>query len=361
MSTGLFNRLLKLYPSPVPEEDYFTEMIAWLWEKYQPLFYSWLKECLHLEKTYSAYQIKTQVDFSKLEGHATSSRPDFLIFLYEDQEQDVIMLESKLGAIEGYEQLPRYADHLSNAFPEARNRYLVYISRSFDPKDSRYILRNLKANIEFKQTRWFEFYELLLKHPSDPLLDELMQFMKEKRMATITKITPSVLMAINAYPDVYNFFHLVLDDEVCAKFTEIVGVKPRNEANRLWNVAERRRYLLIGDLSEHQLFYTGFVMPDIPEKFASIKAWFEIRPSDPNWERHVQIIRKVINDTTDYSFKWTGYNLDQPKTHAGMSLEASFEEILIETDHVLALKRKFLVFFNEYSRILNDYPGLLDR
>lgn len=361
MSTGLFHRLLRLYPNPIPEEDYFTEMIAWLWEKDQPLFYRWLKECLHLETKYSAYRIKTQVEFSKLEGHATSSRPDFLIYLYEDQEQDVIMLESKLGAMEGYEQLPRYADHLSNAFPEARNRYLVYITRSYDPKAPEYIIRNKNLNIEFRQTRWFEFYEILKNQPSETLLDEIMRFMKEKRMATITKITPSVLMAINAYPDVYNFFHSVLDDEVSARFMEIVGVKPRNEANRFWNVAELRRYLLIGDLNRHQLFYTGFIMPDTSEKFASIKAWFQIRPTDPNWDLHAQIIKNVINDTNDKSLKWTGYNLDQPKTDAGMALETSFEEILIEVDHVAALKRKFIEFINEYSRIVNDYPGLLER
>ncbi|NMD02148.1 MAG: hypothetical protein GYA71_02635 [Bacteroidales bacterium] len=360
MTTSLFNRLLKLYPSPVPEEDYFTELIAWLWENNQQLFFSWLKDCVGLDFAYSAHRIRTQVDLPRLEGHATSSRPDFLIFLYADQVYDVVMLESKLGATEGYEQLPRYADQLSNVFPEARNRYLVYITRSYEPKNPLDILRdNKNTNVQFIQTRWYQFHQLLQKQPAEPIINEVLRFMKEKRMATITKITPSVLMAINAYPDVYNFFHTVLDDDVISKFTEIIGVRPRSEANRIWNVAELRRYLLIGDLNPHQIFYTGFVMPDTTEKFASIKAWFEIRPSDPNREKHIQICKKAIADSGDKPIHWTGYNLDQPDHHAGISSELSIEEVLAEPDHVFALKQKFLEFIFEFENIRNNYPDLL--
>jgi hypothetical protein len=361
MPKGLFNRLLSLYPSPVHEEDYFTELVAWLFEHNQHLLFKWLRSCLNINTPYTTCHIQTQVEFEKLEGHMTSSRPDILITLYQEENQDVVMIESKIGSVEGFEQLPRYAEHLSLGFPEAQKRYLVYISRSYDPKETRHVNRFLRSNnIEFIQTRWFEFYQFLYKQPPVPLLVEILRFMKEKRMAKITKITPAVLMALNAYPDVHNFIHSVLDDEVTAKFIEIVGKKPRNEDKRLWNVAEMRRYLLIGDVNDHLIFFMGFLMPDTSDRFPSINAWFQIRPNAPDRKQHVQICKKIISDSIDQPLKWIGYDLDTPDSHAGITLETSFEEILCETDHILALKKKFLEYLSEYKRLQTAYPGLIE-
>lgn len=361
MAKGLFNRLLALYPSPVPEEDYFTELIAWLFENNHTLLFKWLKENLKLGAPYTGCRIETQVEFEKLEGHETSSRPDILITLFEDQVKDVLMLESKMGAVEGYEQLPRYAEHLSHGFPDARNRYLVFISRVFDPKEAGHVYKFVKnMNIEFKQTRWFEFYQFLLKQPSETILNEVIGFMKEKRMSKITKITPAVLVALNGYPDVYNFFQSVMDDEVNARFIQVIGKKPRSEERRLWNVSEMRRYLMIGDLSDHLIFFIGFLMPDNNDEFPTINAWFQIRPSAPDRHQRIQICKKIINDSMEGALKWKGYNLDDQGDQAGIMLETSFEEIFGEADHILALKRKFLEYIDEFTRILNEYPGLTD-
>lgn len=361
MPHGLFDRLLALYPSPVPEEDFFTEVIAWLFENNQSLFFIWLSERLQIDVPYSDCHVETQVEFEKLEGHETSSRPDLVITLFEDEEKDVLMIESKLGAMEGPEQLPRYAEHLSHDFPDARNRYLVFITRAYDPKETSYVYRYIKdLNIEFKQTRWFEFYQFLLKQPSETMLNEVIGFMEEKRMSKITKITPAVLIALNGYPDIYNFFQSVLDAEVYERITQVTGKKPRSEEKRLRNVAEMRRYLLICDMSDHVLFFVGILMPETNEEFPSVNAWFQIRPKDPNRNKHIQLCKKIINDSIGTSLQWTGYNLEKQGDHAGIMLETSFEEIFGEPDHILALKNKLLEYINEFDRIQKEYPGLTD-
>ena len=45
----------------------------------------------------------------------------------DDGKVDCVVIESKIGSDEGYEQLPRYAEQLAEKFPNARYRYLVYI------------------------------------------------------------------------------------------------------------------------------------------------------------------------------------------------------------------------------------------
>jgi len=210
MAENLFSKLLSLHISPVPEEDFFIEIVAWLFKFNKKLLFDWINKELCLSAPYSNCHIETQFEFEKLEGHLTSSRPDFLIKLYDKNETDILMIESKVGAEEGVNQLLRYAEQLSAHFKDARNKYLIYISRSFDPKDKAYIFRNIKnLNIEFKQTKWSEFYTFLRNQPPEPYINEILAFMKEKHMARITKITPVVLVAFNTYPDVYNFFQSV--------------------------------------------------------------------------------------------------------------------------------------------------------
>ncbi len=362
MTENLFSKLLSLHFSPVPEEDFFTEIVAWLFNFNKKLLFDWIKKELSLYAPYSNCQIETQVEFEKLEGHSTSSRPDFLIKLFDENNTDILMIESKVQAEEGFEQLLRYAEQLSEHFEDARNKYLIYISRSFDPKDKAYVFRNIKKlNIDFKQTLWSEFYTFLSNQPPEPYLDEILAFMKEKHMARITKITPAVLVAFNAYPDVYNFFQSVFDAEVVSKFIKVVGKKPRSEAGRTWNVSEHRRYLLIGDVNQYIIFFIGFLMPESNDRFPSICAFFEIRPTDPNRDRHIQLCSNIVSDTIDKPLKWVGSNLNpQEIKYSGMYLQISFEEILMEVDHILTLKRKFIEFIDEYGRLLEEYPGLID-
>jgi hypothetical protein len=101
-------------------------------------------------------------------------------------------------------------------------------------------------------------------------------------------------------------------------------------------------------------------MPDTNEEFPSVNAWFEIRPNAPDRSRHIQICKKIINDSMNVSLKWTGYNLDKQGEYAGIKLETSFESIFGEADHILALKQKFLDYINEFDRIRKEYPGLTD-
>jgi len=148
---------------------------------------------------------------------------------------------------------------------------------------------------------------------------------------------------------------------VVRKFIKVVGKKHRSEEKRLWNVSNLRRYLLIGDMNPYIIFYIGFLMPESTDTFPSINAWLEIRPTDPDRNRHINLYKNIISDSIDNTLIWSGYNLNPyEKMHSGIKLQISFEEILSEVDHILTLKHKFIEFIDEYGRLLKEYPGLID-
>jgi hypothetical protein len=74
---SLFNRLLKLHTGSVPLEDFFTELVAYLFQTNKGILYDWLIEIgLSDVKNYSDAYISTQKEFDPLDGDKTGINPD---------------------------------------------------------------------------------------------------------------------------------------------------------------------------------------------------------------------------------------------------------------------------------------------
>lgn len=122
--TSLLGRLLPLFTGIRRVEDLFTEAVARLFERRPELCLSWL-DGLDLTTSLSGEEqryirVTTQKSFVALDEHGRGSRPDLILEVHHADEYaelessiDVVMIESKIGSVEGEDQLKRYAGHLN--------------------------------------------------------------------------------------------------------------------------------------------------------------------------------------------------------------------------------------------------------
>ena len=131
---ALFSRLLNLNTGNIPLEDFFTELVAYLFSTDKEILYAWLKHLNILDTSIDldAY-VSTQRKFEPLDSHRLGSRPDIVIELADTQRRSIIFIESKIGSQEGDEQLSRYAEIL-HGIPGFQHKFLLYITRDFEPK-----------------------------------------------------------------------------------------------------------------------------------------------------------------------------------------------------------------------------------
>jgi hypothetical protein len=109
------------------------------------------------------------------------------------------MVESKIGSKEGSEQLGRYAEHL-DVMAGFDGKALLYVTRTYDPKDEKAILAGLRNNVRFKQLRWHDFYRFLQGAEKNALVEELMTFMEEHGMARSYPFSITELAALSGIP-----------------------------------------------------------------------------------------------------------------------------------------------------------------
>src|SRR4028119_617584 len=96
---SLFSRLLKLNTGSIRLEDFFTEIVAYLFSINKEILYTWLEysNLLDTSTCLDAY-ISTQRSFAPLDIHITGSRPDIVIELVHETHRDIIFIESKIGS-----------------------------------------------------------------------------------------------------------------------------------------------------------------------------------------------------------------------------------------------------------------------
>ena len=138
---SLFNKLLGFAGERVQLEDFFTEIVARLFEHHPEVFFKWISW-----ENESQLDIKIRTDTQRFypaladdenehdgDGHDKRSFIDLVVELNEGEERKVIFIESKVGSHEGLGQLPRYAKILAQE--DAHKRLLLYVTKDYDRKD----------------------------------------------------------------------------------------------------------------------------------------------------------------------------------------------------------------------------------
>jgi PD-(D/E)XK nuclease superfamily len=347
---SLFSRLLKLHNGNTPLEDFFTELFAHLLSTDREILYAWLKylglPSIHVDL--NAY-VRTQQTFNCLTHHDVDSRPDIVIEL----DQNIIFVESKIGSKEGYNQLQRYAEILDR-LPGSRNKYLIYITRDFDPKYEGEILKGIpESNVQFKQVRWHHFYQFLKTQKDTMLVKEIMKFMQENQMAHNNQFSSIDVIALANFTRSLNLVEQIMWGEVSQRFNQVLGSMLSRAMTRA-GLHNNERYLMYSRMSDKWWCGLGFMLntsnsTDYPTVYLTL----EVDPKSPRREEIITAMKDICKQ-----LGWQGYDLDDSKAWSRIVLGRSLQSFLSEDDHIVAIQKFFLKSLDELSEIKSQYSYL---
>lgn len=357
--------LLRLHSSPVPAEDFFTEVLAGLFRYHPDLCLRWLEDLGALSDASRSELVglSTQKRLSAPENHETGSRPDLEIVLRTgDGKKQVVFAESKLGAAEGEDQLWRYADHLWS-MGDAEFRTLIYVTRDYDPKEEGKVLRGIE-NVRFVQTRWSVFYQNLRgyrrhlndRNLSSELADEVGAYMQENGMSQQSRLSAADVSAMTAVPRVLNFMRETLGGEVSNRLAQVSGKKVAQRSQTLWRVEDQGRYYHYAFMANDFWCGAGFwLATELPDEYPSLSVIIEVGPRHPEREAIIEAMRSYDKKLGEPGYS---YNLDDPGAWSGIEWWSDLGSLLGEEDHMAAARKFFMWGLDQAELFRNEYPGL---
>ncbi len=219
-------------------------------------------------------RVTTQKSFVALDEHGRGSRPDLIVEIHHAVEYtelessiDVVMIESKIGSVEGEDQLKRYAGHLNGM--SGMRKTLVYITRAYEPKNADAVGFGLDG-VCFKQLRWHDFYRFLQNVEKDALIEEVIAFMEEQGMARSYRFSTADLMALSGVPRAFEILDETFDGEVRAELESFAGNKiSKLERHGLPQIRVRQRYIMLAPL--HRDLFTAMWVTDCVPRTATLR------------------------------------------------------------------------------------------
>lgn len=372
--SSLLGRLLPLFSGPRRVEDLFTEAVAWLFERRPELCFDWLKEEGLLASDHSVggeegyLEVTSQKWLGSLDQQDKASRVDLLIKAYrptaknntvEDEAvADVVMVESKVGSKESPQQLKRYARHLE-AMESYRNKALLYITRSYDPKDPYEVLSDID-DVRFKQPRWRDFYRFLNEIEKDAPVEEVMSFMEEQGMGRDYRFSADDLIALSGLPRVLDILEETIDVEVRDELARFSGngVK-RTPANILQQIRGDEGYFIYASLDKEANLecYLGYALR-YPDGYPRLQVGLYADPAASGSATMRAAIERIA--------RLEGWEWDPENTEAHEVCEVWREVNLVglleDGDHVVAAKNFFIGSIRQLNEELTafkeEHPSL---
>ena len=205
-----------------PEEDFMTELIAYMFQNHRSILMSFLEECGITQAGVESVTVSTQYVLNNSE-----SRPDIAIKLTDGSgKQLIIFVENKIHAAEGPNQLQRYFSYLSEKRQDNMcSCYLIYITKNYDSKENLDFLSKNRNEVSFIQLRWWQVFQILKPHEDIEMIEEILKFMKERGLSMSRNFTSydiSTLMNMNR---VREMVQESLSGKVEEMFNKISGIK----------------------------------------------------------------------------------------------------------------------------------------
>lgn len=348
---SLFTKLLNLYQGNKPLEDFFTEIVAYYFERNKEILLTWLTENLVINQVdFYCINILTQQEYAKLPHHPINSRPDFVVELGKEETTDLIFIESKIGSVEGWEQLKRYAEILSS-FKNLSKRHLIYITRDYDEKDEfKKSVIDLSPPVNFVQLRWYQFYGFLQKQKSDILAQEILVFMENYSMSTKQQLLSIDLLTMMNFNKTLNFMQETLSGKVKYKFAESFGNVP-GPATSLTQWRWQSRYIIYTLLSGWN-FSCGLgyfsLNPERLVEYPTLGIYLEVSSGFHARSKIIESMQKVVNDHSEI---WQGYALTLTPAWSRISYTKSLQSFMSQEDHLSSIQDFFLTSIDELKKI----------
>jgi len=354
MAIFLFSRLLNLNTGNIPLEDFFTELVAYLFSTNKGILYAWLEHLKLLDASvYSDAYVATQKTFERLEHHDVDSRPDIVIELIDGDNRDIIFIESKVGSIESEGQLKRYAEVL-NALPGFRNKFLVYVTRDFEPKVKADIFWCIPdSNVQFKQFRWHQFYQFLKSQAGEMLVEEIIKFMQEYRMAHNNQFSSIDVIALANFTKSLKLMEETMWGEVSTQFKKTLG-GIRNQATAMTQVQLHGRYIMSAPMPEKWWCGLGFILKTSNlTDYPTVRLVLQVDPTSPRRPEIIKAMKSICDQNG-----WKEYGLNNAKAWSSIVREKSLQDFLSEEDHISAIRDFFLEVLKELETIKSQYSHL---
>ncbi|GAX38523.1 PD-(D/E)XK nuclease family protein [Nodularia sp. NIES-3585] len=355
---SLFTNLLNLHSANKPLEDFFTEIIAYFLDINQDILIAWLKhESIIYDENEININIFTQESYQPLKHHHSGSKPDIVIKLEHDNQTDIIFIESKIGSTEGWEQLERYAEILSNlSYPQQRT--LIYITRDYEPKEEiQKFLPKLTPNVKFFQLRWYQFYSFLKKYETDTLAKEILTFMEIHRMSHNNQLSSVDLLTMVNFNKTLNFMESTLSEEVEHKFKNAFG-KVGNGVSSMNQWRCSNRYIIYHHCHDPK-FLCGLgyfnLNPENLTEYPYLGICLEVSPTFKESQKIAQIMQQIVNN---YPKKWTSHKLTTAPKWSRIFYLKSLQEFLSQEDQLSVIKSFFIESIHELQKIQPyfDFP-----
>lgn len=238
--TSIFDRIFWYRQSDkrTPKEDYFTEILAAILKTHKNLakaFIGYLSGCDGIEHV----DIETQRNFC-------GRRPDIYVTARDSTGRHVIILENKIDAPEGKNQLASYMELLKEKRLDTASRTLVYVTKNYGSdfrKKSRYV--------EFQHFYWHQVYEWIkewIKEPKNQetgdgeLVTELLNLMEDWRMdgeITAKDLRAAVIYHTSLYSG-ESLFDIMRQAWDQSKIEEVLKRQPRRWSSK--NYSECWKY-----------------------------------------------------------------------------------------------------------------------
>lgn len=347
---GIFKTLfdLKLKAKNNPLEDYLTEVFSFVLRSDLELLNDFLIQFGIIENRVGSYDITTQVVLNKINKHSTDSRPDMAIFL----EKKAIFFENKINSKEGINQLKRYAEHLDKITDEEKT--LVYLTKYFDLKNTEKIFSNCNGNIDFIQIRWYEIYKFFKKHKSNPIVFELLLFMKQINLSMNNQFTPYDIITLTHFTNVREMMDETMFGEVSIKFTEInKGISKKSAS--MTELRNHDRYIYYRKHKELMWSGLGYWMNSANEKdYPDIGIFLEVSPQSSHRKEIILTFQSIIKENKS----WKPYNLSNPKAWSGITYGKSIQSFLSEESQIEKIKEFLIKGLDQLEQFFLKYEKL---
>jgi hypothetical protein len=185
---------------------------------------------------------------------------------------------------------------------------------------------------------------------ADALVEEVMLFMEEQRMARSYRFSTADLMALSGVPRAFEIFDETFGEEVQEELEAFAGNKVnRREPFGLAQIRGSKRYVMLAPLHGGDLYcYVAYELSTrdgYPEARLFSEAWKEGPGREAAREASVAAMRQIADRD-----EWESSGLDEPAGVLRVWRAQSLASLLHEEDHVAAVKR----FFIESIRQLSD-------
>jgi len=349
---GIFKKLfrLQLNAQNNPLEDYLTEIFCHCLKENPEILQAFLQyfKIYNLKNEEFFNVFTTQYSLDSLDFHHAGSRPD-MVLIYEKSS---IFFENKISSLEGNEQLERYAEHLDKL--ETEKKCLVYITKNHEVKSEIKIFANCYSNIELVQIRWYQIFNFLKYYNANPIVLELLKFLKEIKLSMNNQFTPSDLIALSNFSNVQKLMNETMSGDVKKLFNKISGSVSQT-SSIMTQLRIHDRYIYTSNQNYKVWTGLGYWMNSHNEReYPDLGIVIEVAPKS---EKRKEIISAFKAISTNFE-NWESYSLDNVSAWAGVFNRKSLQSFLASQTQIVDIQQYFKHSLKELENIFAQYPVL---